>query len=86
MTPEGREAAWAVHYRCREAAGAAPLRPAATRPAADLSDARKAMRLGRRACLYAGPPACGCSGSHRCYALGRDATLRDCMACLKEMS
>jgi len=73
-----------AYRRLVERLAAGPLPP--PRPVADLSGTRKAMRMGKLACLYAGPPACGCSGSHRCYALGRDATLRDCMVCLREVS
>lgn len=45
-------------------------------------EVRKALWLGRLDCLYAGPPDCGCSGSHKCHHLGRDATLGDCVRCL----
>jgi hypothetical protein len=46
-------------------------------------EVRRALWLGRLDCLYAGPPDCGCSGSHKCHHLGRDAVLDDCVRCLE---
>lgn len=61
--------------------------PRATPPAAatprtvPLGESIRAARLGFRVCFYSDSRGCGCSGTY-CHALGRHATLRDCVACL----
>jgi len=61
----------------------APAPPPPPRPSPIFgAEVRRALWLGRLDCWYAGPPDCGCDGSHKCHHLGRDARLDDCASCL----
>lgn len=57
-----------------------PPRPSSP-PLVPLGESIRAARLGFRVCFYSDSRGCGCSGTY-CHALGRHATLRDCVACL----
>lgn len=51
-------------------------------PVVPLRESLRVRRLGGRNCPHGGRPKCGCSGMAWCGLLKRDASLRDCLACL----